>query len=131
METRRQALRFERVETRRRRQAQAAAVRARKAAEHAKEVTERAMLIMVRRAVLCAAAAGGREASLEAVTTTLQRKRNPGTLMRRVELEEKNLQTKRKRPAETPALSRFTLRELELAIGALVSVRGEQPRALT
>jgi hypothetical protein len=83
METRRQALRFERVETRRRRQAQAAAVRARKAAEHAKEVTERAMLIMVRRAVLCAAAAGGWEASLEAVTTTLQRKRNPGTLMRR------------------------------------------------
>jgi hypothetical protein len=82
-ETRRQTLRLT-VETRRRRQqARAAAAGARKAAEYAKEVAERAMLIMVRRAVLCAAAAGGWEASLEAVTTTLQRKRNPGTLMRR------------------------------------------------
>src|SRR6185437_4191016 len=72
----------------------------------------------------------GRSVDRRAARASIQRKRNPGTLMRRVELEEKNLQTKRKRPAETPALSRFTLRELELAIGALVSVRGEQPRAL-
>ena len=62
-ETRRQTLRLA-VEThRRRRQARRALAGARKAAEQAKEVAERAKLIMVRRAVLRAAAAGGWEAA--------------------------------------------------------------------
>ena len=59
----------------------------------------------------------------------LQRKRNPGTLMRRGQVEEKDA-GKRKRPAGVPALSRVTLRGLKLAIGTLVPVRGEQPSAL-
>jgi hypothetical protein len=44
------------------------------------------------------------------VTAVLQRKETPARSCAEVELEEKNLQTKRKRPAEVPACSRVTLR---------------------
>ena len=63
---------------------------------------------------------------------TSAQKENPGTLMLRgrVEEEKEPSQTKTKKAAEVPALSRVTLRGLKLAIGALVSVGGEQPSAL-
>jgi hypothetical protein len=72
-DTRRQTLRLTVEMRRRRRQARVAANCARKAAEHAREVAELAMLIVVRRAVLRAAAVGGWGATLDAVKTRLQR----------------------------------------------------------
>ena len=80
------------VETRRqRKRARVYAARAKKAAEHARQVAERAMLIMIRRAVLSAAAAGGWDVTLEPVKAALQRKlRNAHCAG--VELEEKTVQ---------------------------------------
>ena len=90
-ETRRRTLRMVAEKRRRTRQAREASARAKRAAEHAREVAERAMLIMARRAVLSAAAAGGWDATLEAVKAALQRNlRNAHCAG--VELEEKTVQ---------------------------------------